>query len=82
MALNDILKKEICDLAERFVGAFVKSIRRHSCFTVQGELCNSVDEALVHSLKKCSRLKVAPEDGDEQEKVLKNALEEAIKRLS
>ena len=70
---------DLKDLAERFVGAFIKC----NCpgYTVSGNLCASIEEAVGLAMEKCSRLNVAPEDKAEQEWLLREKLTEAIKRL-
>lgn len=82
MPLTQVAKNEIRDLAECFVGAFVKCGAPGSRFTVKGEPCDSIEVAVSISLGKCRRPSVAwLSNAEEKEEALRNELETAIKNL-
>ena len=82
MALTQDAKIEIRDLAELFVGAFVKCGKASgSKYAVTGDSFNSIEEAVNASLEKCGRLPIGSFDMEEQEEVLRYELQAAIKNL-
>lgn len=81
MPLTQDAKLEIRDLAERFVGAFVKCGAPGSRFTVKGEPCDTIEVAVSVSLRICVRPSVAWLDAEEQEEALRIELETSIKNL-
>lgn len=81
VALTDSEIENLEELAEAFVGAFVKCAMPPAKYTVCSIPCFSLEEAVGIAVERCSRHKVAPFDKAEQQRVLCENLRAAIKGL-
>jgi hypothetical protein len=73
--------EEFRDIAERFIGAFVKANQPVSKFTVCGIACDSIEQAVDVAIKKCARPASTrgPPNKDMEEKILRQELAQALK---
>jgi hypothetical protein len=81
MPLSSAKKANIKDLAECYVGAFIKCNCPVSKFYVSGEACDSVAEATKIAMEKCDRISVPSADMREHDELLQVSLSEAIAKL-
>jgi len=81
MALTDHQKIEVQEIAERFVGAFIKCNDPDSRYIVSGNTCDSIDRAVELALERCTRPAIDSAFFSEQEAFLSDQLAFFIKNL-
>jgi len=81
MALSEQQKIEVQEIAERFVGAFIKCNDPDSRYIVSGNACDSIDRAVELSMERCVRPPVDPAVFSAQEAFLYDQLAFFIKNL-
>lgn len=78
MSISVELTLDLIDIAQRFVGAFVKFNGPNSKYTVCGVACHSIDQAVEVALKNCAYPKGARGPPEILEKILREELTLAI----
>jgi len=82
MPLSKPQLDEIKDYAERFVGAFVKCNCPNSKYTVSGNTCDLLEDAVRLAMARCARPPVKAEEVSDQDYVLSLCLGQAISELN
>ena len=81
MPLSQAEKDELEEIANRFVGAFVKCGASPAKWAVYGLPCSSIEEAVDQCLIRCSTAQTKTQDRDEVRGFLRSILREAILKL-